>query len=86
MLFGDFRNRYPKANLTKFNYVHDLYGGYIKWKVNGTTIMSDDDPTGKTWTDDLPDNLKTLLWKDLGLENKVKVSSFPKSLTFTNKK
>ena len=56
---------------------------YIKWKVNGTTIMSDEDPSGKTWTENLSNDLKTLLWKDLGLENKVKVSSFPKSLTFT---
>ena len=63
--------------------MHDLYGGYVKWKVNGSAVMSDDDPTGKTWTDDLSDNLKKLLWEDLGLENKVKVSSFPKSLTFT---
>ena len=84
MLLVDFKARYPNANLDKFTFVNDLFGGYIKWKVNGTTIMSDDDPTGKTWTENLSNNLRTLLWKDLGLENKVKVSSFPKSLTRTS--
>ena len=83
MLLDDFKTRYPKANLEKFTFVNDSFGGYIKWKVNGTTIMSDDDPSGKTWTENLSNNLKTLLWEDLGVENKVKVSSFPKSLTFT---
>ena len=39
--------RYPNANLDKFSFVNDSFGGYIKWKVNGTTIMSDDDPSGK---------------------------------------
>ena len=84
MLLTDFKNRYPNVNLDKFTFVNDSYGGYIKWKVNGTTVMSNDDPTGKTWTDDLPTNLKTLLWGDLGLEKKAKVGSFPKSLTITN--
>ena len=84
MLLDDFKTRYPNANLDKFTFVNDSYGGYIKWKVNGTTVMSNDDPTGKTWTDDLPTNLKTLLWGDLGLEKKPKVGSFPKSLTITN--
>ena len=84
MLLDDFKNRYPNANLDKFTFVNDSYGGYIKWKVNGTAVMSNDDPTGKTWTDYLPINLKTLLWQDLGLENKVKVGSFPKSLSITN--
>ena len=50
-----------------FTFVNDSYGGYIKWKVDGTTIMSNDDPTGKTWTDDLSPYMKKLLWKDLGL-------------------
>ena len=45
--------------------------------------MSDDDPSGKTWTENLSNNLKNLLWEDLGEENKVIKSSFPKSLTFT---
>ena len=84
MLFENFKNRYPNADLNKFTFVNDSYGGYIKWKVNGTTVMSNDDPTGKTWTDDLSTNLKTLLWADLGLENKAKVSSFPNSLSITN--
>ena len=84
MLLDDFKTRYPNVDLDKFTFVNDSYGGYIKWKVNGTTIMSNDDPTGKTWTENLSNNLKTLLWQDLGLENKVKVSSFPKSLSFTN--
>ena len=65
MLLDDFKTRYPKASLDKFTFVNDSYGGYIKWKVNGTTIMSNDDPTGKTWTDDLPSNLKTLLWQEI---------------------
>ena len=57
-----------KLSLGKiYIHVNDSFGGYIKWKVNGTTIMSDDDPTGKTWTDGLPNNLKTLLWEDLGI-------------------
>ena len=81
--FSDFSNRYPKANISKFSYVHDLYGGYIKWKVNGTTIMSDDDPSGKTWTSNLSNDLKTLLWQDLGLSKSNNLSSFPKSLTMT---
>ena len=80
-LLNDFKNRYPNANYNKFTFVNDSYGGYIKWKVNGMTVMSYDDPSGKTWTDDLPTNLKTLLWKDLGLKN----SSFPESLSPTNK-
>ena len=84
MLFGDFKNRYPKANLEKFTFVNDSFGGYVKWKVNGTTIMSDDDPSGETWTENLSNNLKALLWKDLGIENKLKMSSFPKSLSITN--
>ena len=67
-LWVDFRKRYPKVDLDKFTFVNDSYGGYIKWKVNGITIMSNDDPTGKTWTDGLSPNLKRLLWKDLGLE------------------
>ena len=33
---------------------------------------------------DFSNNLKTLLWEDLGLENKVKGSSFPNSLSITN--
>ena len=84
MLLDDFKNRYPNANLDKFTFVNDSYGGYIKWKVNGTTIMTNDDPTGKTWTDDLSPNLKTLLWEDLGLDDS-ELSSFPKSLTMTNR-
>ena len=84
MLLDDFKTRYPKANLEKFTFVNDSFGGYIEWKVNGTTIMSNDDPSGKTWTENLSNNLKTLLWEDLGVENKVKVSSFPQSLKFTN--
>ena len=60
----------PKLNMTLINLhlYNDSFGGYIKWKVNGTTIMSNDDPTGKTWTENLSNNLKTLLWQDLGLE------------------
>ena len=85
MLLNDFKNRYPNVNLDKFTFINDSFGGYIKWKVNGTTIMSDDDPSGKTWTENLSNNLKTLLWKDLGLENKVKFSSFPENLSSTNK-
>ena len=84
MLLDDFKTRYPNANLDKFTFINDTYGGYIKWKVAGATVMSNDDPTGKTWTDDLSTNLKTLLWGDLGLEKKPKVGSFPKSLTKTN--
>ena len=84
MLLNDFRNRYPKADLSHFVFVADQYGGYIRWKVDGTTIMSYDDPTGKTWTDDLSPRLKRLLWKDLGLNDDA-LSSFPKSLTITNR-
>ena len=84
-LWADFKNRYPSANLDKFTFVNDSYGGYIKWKVNETTIMSNDDPTGKTWIDNISPRLKRILWEDLGLENKVKVSSFPESLTLTNR-
>ena len=83
MLLNDFRNRYPKADLDQFVFVADQYGGYIRWKVNGTTIMSYDDPTGKTWTEDLSPRLKRLLWKDLGLNDEL--SSFPKSLTMTKR-
>ena len=83
-LFNDFRNKYPKANTGQFEVVADPYGGYIKWRFNGTTIMSHDDPTGKTWTEDLSPRLKRLLWKDLGLDDDV-LSSFPKSLTITNR-
>ena len=83
-LLDDFRNRYPKADRDQFGFVTDIYGGYIRWKVNGTTIMSYDDPTGKTWTDDLSPRLKRLLWTDLGL-NDDDASSFPKSLTMTNR-
>ena len=83
MLLKDFMKRYPKSNPDKFTFVNDSYGGYIKWKVDGTTIMSNDDPTGKTWTDDLSPYMKKLLWKDLGL-NDDELSSFPKSLTITN--
>ena len=79
MLLNDFKNRYPNVNLDKFTFINDSFGGYIKWKVNGVTVMSDDDPSGKTWTDDLPTNLKTLLRKDLGLKN----NSFPESLSST---
>ena len=62
MLLNDFRNKYPKADTGQFIVVADPYGGYIKWKVNGTTIMSYDDPTGKTWTDDLsPSYEKTFM-------------------------
>ena len=87
MLLDDFKTRYPKANLGKFTFVNDAFGGYIEWKVNGTTIMSNDDPSGKKpGLKNLSNNLKTLLWEDLGVENKVKVSSFPKSLKFTNQK
>ena len=86
MLLDDFKNLYPNANLNKFTFVNDSFGGYIEWKVNGTTVMSDDDPSGKTWTTNLSNDLKTLLWEDLGLENKVKASSFPKSLRFTKEK
>ena len=68
MLLNDFRNKYPKADRDQFIFVNDQYGGYIKWRFNGITIMSNDDPTGKTWTDDLTPSLKKLLWKDLGLE------------------
>ena len=85
MLFSDFISRYPKANIQKFSYVHDSFGGYVRWKVNGTTIMSDDDPSGETWTSNLSYDLKTLLWKDLGVANKLLTSSFPKSLAFTTK-
>ena len=53
--------------MSQFTFVSDIYGGYIKWKHNGTTVMSYDDPTGKTWTDDLRPGLKILLWFDLGL-------------------
>ena len=47
MTLKDFRNKYPNADLSQFEVVADPYGGYIKWKVNGITIMSNDDPTGK---------------------------------------
>ena len=67
MLLTDFKNKYPSANLDKFTFINDSFGGYIKWKVNGTIIMSNDDPTGKTWTENLSNNLKTLLWQDLGI-------------------
>ena len=83
MLLNDFIKKYPRVNLDKFTFVNDSYGGYIKWKYNGVTIMSNDDPSGKTWTDNLPSNLKKLLWKDLGL-NGGELSSFPKSLSITN--
>ena len=85
MLFSDFTTRYPKANLNKFSFVADPFGGYIKWKVNNTTIMSDDDPSGETWTANLSNKLKLSLWEDLGLNATVKKSSFPKSLTLTTK-
>ena len=52
--------------------------------LDGTTIMSYDDPTGKTWTDDLSPRLKRLLWADLGL-NDDDASSFPKSLNKTDR-
>ena len=61
MTLKDFRNKYPNADLSQFEVVADPYGGYIKWKVNGITIMSNDDPTGKTWTEDLSPRLKKLL-------------------------
>ena len=83
MLLNDFIKKYPKANLDKFTFVNDSYVGYIKWKYNGITIMSNDDPSGKTWTDNLPSNLKKLLWEHLGL-GAVELSSFPKSLSITN--
>ena len=84
MLLTDFKNKYSSAKLDKFTFVNDSYGGYIKWKVDGTTIMSYDDPTGKTWTDGMSTIMKNLLWKDLGLEGGAELSSYPKSLTFTN--
>ena len=56
-LLDDFRNRYPKADFSRFTFVSDSYGGYMRWKRNGITIMSYDDPTGKTWTDGLPPKL-----------------------------
>ena len=83
-LLNDFKNRYPSANLDKFTFVSDSYGGYIKWKYNGLTVMTNDDPTGKTWTDDISPNMKRLLWEDLGL-NGEEFSSFPESLTLTNR-
>ena len=83
MLFSDFKSKYPKANLGKFTFVNDSFGGYVKWNVNGVTVMSDDDPSGKTWTDSLPDNLKKLLQEDLGVSDKEKTSSFPASLRLT---
>ena len=86
MLLDDFKTRYPNVNLSKFTFINDSFGGYIKWKVNGMTVMSYDDPSGKTWTDNLSNNLKKSLWEDLGLEKKLKLSSFPRSLSFTNKK
>ena len=82
-LFNDFRNMYPKADISHFTFVPDSYGGYIKWQVDGTTIMSNDDPTGKTWIDDISPGLKRILWKDLGLASN-ELSSFPNSLTLTN--
>ena len=42
-LFNDFKNSYPSANLDKFAFVSDSYGGYIKWKYNGITVMTNDD-------------------------------------------
>ena len=75
-LFNDFKNRYPSANLDKFTFVSDSYGGYIKWKYNGLTVMTNDDPTGKTWTDGISPNMKRLLWKDLGLNDKELVHPF----------
>ena len=83
-LYNDFRNMYPKADHSQFIFVSDPYGGYIKWKVDGTTIMSNDDPTGKTWIDDISPRLKRILWKDLGLSEAKNLSSFPESLTLTN--
>ena len=82
-LLNDFRNRYPKADLNQFKFVNDNYGGYMVWTRNGLTIMSYDDPTGKTWTDDIRPGLKLLLWIDLGLDDTS--SPFPKSLTMTNR-
>ena len=82
-LLDDFKTKYPKADLSQFKFIYDSYGGYIRWARNGLTVMSYDDPTGKTWTDGLPPNLKILLWIDLGLNDKI-VSSFPDSLTITN--
>ena len=88
-LFNYFRNMYPRADISHFTFVPDSYGGYIKWQVNGTIIMSNDDPTGKTWIDDLSPRLKRILWKDLGLDDRLKggteFSSFPESLTLTNR-
>ena len=88
-LFNDFRNMYPRADISNFKFVPDSYGGYIKWQVDGTTIMSNDDPTGKTWIDDISPRLKRLLWKDLGLDDRQKggteLISFPESLTLTNR-
>ena len=55
----------------------------LNWKVDGTTIMSNDDPTGKTWIDNISPRLKKLLWKDLGLDDS-ELISFPESLTITN--
>ena len=82
VLLDEFKKRYPKADLSQFQFVPDSYGGYIYWKKNNMiTVISYDDLTGKTWTDDLPEDLKTKLNQDLGLKN-----SFPDSLSLTNKK
>ena len=84
-LLDDFRNKYPKADLDQFKFVNDQYGGYIRWKHNGMTVMSYDDPTGKTWTDGMQPSLKSRLWIDLGLADDDTLNSFPPSLTMTKR-
>ena len=81
MLLDEFKKRYPRADLSKFQFVSDDYGGYIYWRYNNLTVMSYDDLTGQTWISDINSELKGKLNTDLGIKN-----SFPDSLKLTTKK
>ena len=85
-LLDEFKKRYPKANLAKFQFVSDSYGGYIYWKnnrypsYNRLTVMSPDDMSGETWTQFMEPDMKVKLNNDLGLGG-----AFPDSLKLTTK-
>ena len=79
-LLQEFNNKYPNVDMSKFKFVSDSYGGYIYWKYNRLTVISYDDISGKTWTEDISSDLKVKLHEDLGIHE-----SFPDSLKLTNK-
>ena len=61
--------KFPKADPNQFEAVDCLYGGYIKWKVNGERIMCYDKPNKKImWIGNLEPEMIKLLWEDLGFD------------------